>query len=117
MSEILTPHDIVTSLRDSGLIDRGTAHRLEQRIKAWAENQKAEGRKDGIVEAARKANIVLAGIRTAGQRTGAEKVLRELERLLPQGAPAAKEAYARGYTDGAAAERRKSWTKPTEKNE
>jgi hypothetical protein len=117
MTDILTPHEIVASLRDSGIIDKGTAHRLEQRIKAWAERQKAEGRKDGIVEAARKANVVLAAIKTAGQRAGAEKVLRPLERLLPQGPDAAKEAYSRGYTHGAAAERRKSSTRPPEKNE
>lgn len=69
------------------------------------------------MEAVRKANFVLAGLKTAGQRAGAEKVLRALERLLPPRPDAAKEAYSRGYSDGAAAERRKSWTRPPEKNE
>jgi hypothetical protein len=41
-------------------------------------------------------------------------VLRAVERLLPRGPDAAKEAYARGYTDGAADERRKAWTEPKE---
>ena len=80
---------------------------MERRIAAWAESQKAEGRRDGIVEAARKAKFVVAGIRRPGQRARAEKVLRTLERLLPQGPDAAKQAYSRGFTDGAVHERRK----------
>lgn len=114
MTDILPPHEIVTSLHDSGIIDKGTAQRLERRITAWAERQKAEGRRDGIVEAAAKARFVVAGIKSASQRAAAQKVLRAVERLLPQGPDATKEAYARGYTDGAADERRKGWSKPKE---
>jgi hypothetical protein len=44
MTDILSPHEIVTSLHDSGVIDKGTAQRLEQRITAWADSQKADGR-------------------------------------------------------------------------
>ena len=117
MTDILSPVEIAQWLRDSGLLSHGEAHRLEQRIFAWANLQKAEGRQHGILKAARKANVVLAGLKTAGQRAGAEKVLRALERLLPQAPDATKEAYARGYTDGAAAERRKGWTKTPEKND
>ena len=117
MTEILSPIEIAKSLYDSGTIDRGTAHRLEQRIFAWANLQKAEGRKDGIIEAAQKAKFVVAGIKSAGQRAAALKVLRAVERLLPQADDARQEAYARGYQDGAAAERRKGWTKPLEKND
>jgi hypothetical protein len=79
------PHDIAASLYDSGIIDKGTAHRLEQRIKAWAERRKAEGRRQEIVEAARKAKFVVTGIKSASQRAAALKVLRAVERLLPQG--------------------------------
>jgi hypothetical protein len=70
--------------------------RLEQRVTACAESQKAEGRRDGILEAARRAKYVVAGIKSAGQRAAAEKVLRAVERLLPQGPDGLKEAYARG---------------------
>jgi hypothetical protein len=117
MTDILSPIEIAQWLRDSGRLSHGEAHRLEQRIFAWASFQKAEGRKDGIVEAARKAKVVVAGIKSASQRAAALKVLRAVERLLSQGDDARQEAYARGYTDGAAAERRKSWTKPPQKNE
>ncbi|HVB59010.1 MAG TPA: hypothetical protein VNE63_21595 [Candidatus Acidoferrales bacterium] len=113
MTDILTPHEIVASLRDSGVIDKGTAHRLEQRIAAWAESQKAEGRSIGITEALRRAQATVARIKSAIQRAAAEKALRERGGPDP-GPDAAIEAYARGYTDGAAAERRKSWTKPRE---
>lgn len=114
MTEIPSPHEIVGSLCDSGVIDKGTAHRLEQRIKAWGESQKAEGRRDGIAEALRRAQAVVAKIRSVAQRAAAEKPLRAIEKLLPQGLPAIKEAYSCGYTDGAADERRKGWTKPKE---
>jgi flagellar biosynthesis/type III secretory pathway protein FliH len=103
MTDICTPHEIVGSLRDSGIIDTGTPRRLEQRIIAWAESQKAEGRRDGIADALRRAQAVVARIRSAAQRAAAEKALRAIEKLLPQGQPAIKEAYTRGYSDGAAA--------------
>jgi hypothetical protein len=57
MTDIFSPHQIATSLYDSKVIDKGTAHRLEQRITAWADSQKAEGRRNGIIEAARKARM------------------------------------------------------------
>ena len=60
---------------------------------------------------------VVARIRTAAQRAAAEKTIRAIENLLPQWPDAAKQAYARGHTDGAAHERRKSWTKQPERNE
>jgi len=114
LTDIFPPHDIAQGLQDIGRISQGEAHLLEQRISAWADSRKAEGRRDGIVEAARKAKLALAAIRSASQRAAAEKVLRAAERLLPKGPDEAKEAYARGYTDGAADERRKGWTKPKE---
>jgi len=52
MTDILSPIEIAQWLRDSGRISHGEAHRLEQRIKAWADGQKAEGRKNGIAESA-----------------------------------------------------------------
>ncbi len=117
MTDILSPIEIAQWLRDSGCLSLGEAHRLEQRIFAWANLQKAEGRKDGIVEAARKAKFVAAGIKSAGQRAAALKVLRAVERLLPQGDDARQEAYAHGYAAGAADERRKAGAKRPEKNE
>jgi len=107
MTDILPPHEIVTSLHDSGIIDKGTAQRLERRITAWAERQKAEGRRDGIVEAAAKARFVVAGIKSASHRAAAQKVLRAVEKLLPQDGGARHQAYARGHQDGATNERRK----------
>ncbi len=43
MTDILPPHDIAQWLQDRGRISLGEARRLEQRIIAWAESQKAEG--------------------------------------------------------------------------
>ena len=62
----------------SGLENQPSGARFPSRtaIFAWANLQKAEGRKDGIVEAARKAKFVVAGIKSAGQRAAALKVLR-----------------------------------------
>jgi len=111
MTDIFSHHEIVTSLCGMKVIDKGTAHRLEQRIKAWANSRKAEGRPDGIAEAARKANLVVAGIKSASGRAAAQKMLRAVEKLLPQGPDAAKEAYARGYTEGVADERQKMKTR------
>jgi hypothetical protein len=114
LTEILPPHDIAQRLQDIGRISDGEAHRLEQRIAGWTDTQKAEGRPGGIVEAARKAQLVVAGIKSASQRAAAEKVLRAVERLLPQGSEALKEAYGRGFTDGVVHERRKTRTQPKE---
>jgi hypothetical protein len=111
LTEILPLHDIAQWLQDIGRISHGEAHRLEQRIAAWANTQKAEGRREGIIDAARKAKFIVAGIKSPGQRAAAEKVLHAVERLLPQGSDERKEAYARGYTDGSTDERRKLRTK------
>ena len=80
------PHEIVASLCVSGVIDKGMAHCLEQRIAAWTDSQKAEGRRDGITEALRRAQATVARIRSAAQRLAAEKPLRANEKFLPQGA-------------------------------
>lgn len=71
--DILDPHEIAQWLRDAGSISLGGAHRLEQRIIAWAEGQKAQGRKDGIAEALGRAQAVVARIMSAAQRTAADK--------------------------------------------
>jgi hypothetical protein len=102
----LSPHEIAQGLRDSGLISHGDAHRLEQRITAWAANEKAEGRREGIIESVRRAKIAVAGIKSAAQRAAAEKPLRAVQKLLPQDSP----EYQRGYQDGTIDERRKART-------
>lgn len=101
---LLSPHEIAQGLRDSGLISHGDAHRLEQRIAAWAANEKAEGRREGITESVRRAKIAVAGIKSAAQRAAAEKPLRAIQKLLPQDSP----EYQRGYQDGTIDERRKA---------
>jgi DNA invertase Pin-like site-specific DNA recombinase len=95
----LSPHEIATFLLDSGMIDRGTADRLEQRIAAYADERASEGRKEGIAAAARKAAAVAGSLKGAGQRAAAEKVWRAIEMLLPHGREA-EQAYARGFKDG-----------------
>jgi hypothetical protein len=106
----LSPHEIAQSLRDSGLIKLGDAHRLEQRIAAWADAKKAEGRREGIAEAVRRAKIAVLGIKSAAQRAAAEKPLRAVQSLLPHDSP----EYQRGYRDGSHDERRKALAaKPT----
>ncbi len=79
MTAILSPHEIARSLYDSGIIDRGTAHRPRTAYNRWADSRKAEGRREGITEAARKAKFVVAGIKSPGQRAGPEKILRAVE--------------------------------------
>ncbi len=96
----LSARDIATLLLDSGVIDAGTARRLETRIIAYGEGRAGDGRKEGIEACARRAATAAAAIRGASQRTGAEKVLRAVERCLPHGGPAQKEAYSRGFKDG-----------------
>ncbi len=56
-------------------MDKGTAQRLEQRITAWADSRKAEGRCGGITAAARKVKFFVAGIKCANACAAAEKVL------------------------------------------
>jgi hypothetical protein len=97
---LLSPHEIAALLLDSGVIDKGTADRLEKRITAYGDNLASEGRKEGIVTAARKAASVAASVRGANQRAAAQKVWRAIEGLLPHGREAEKEAYARGFKDG-----------------
>jgi hypothetical protein len=102
MSEpIFSPQEIARFLLDSGLIDRGTADRLEKRIVAFGDGRASEGRKEGIATAARKAAAVATSIKGAGQRAAAEKVWRAIEGLLSHGREAEREAYARGFKDGA----------------
>jgi hypothetical protein len=98
---LLSPHEIATFLLDPGVIDKGTADRLEKRITAYGDSRESEGRKEGIATAARKAAAVAASIRGANQRAAAQKVWRAIEALLPHGREAEKEAYARGFKDGA----------------
>jgi hypothetical protein len=97
---LLSPHEIASFLLDSGVIDKGTAHQLEARIAAYGDIRASDGRKDGVVTAARKAAAVAASVKGANQRAGAQKVWRAIEALLPHGREA-QEAYARGYKDGA----------------
>ena len=93
--QLLSPHDIAHGLRDIARISLWEANRLEQRITAWAATQRAEGRRDGIAEAVRKAKIAVAGIKSAAQREAAQKPLRAVQSLLPKGS----EDYKRGYQD------------------
>jgi hypothetical protein len=97
----LSPHEIATFLLDSGFIDKGTADRLESRITAHGDSRASEGHTKGIATAAKKAAAVAASVKGAGQRAAAEKVWRAIEGLLPHGREAEKEAYARGFKDGA----------------
>jgi hypothetical protein len=99
---ILSPHEIATFLLDSGLIDKADAVRLEGRIKAHGDSRASEGRTEGIATAAKKAAAVAASVKGANQRAAAQKVRRAVEGLLPNGGrEAEKEAYARGFKDGA----------------
>jgi hypothetical protein len=100
---ILSPHEIAQTLHDAGHISLWEANKLEERIIEWAVSQKVEGRREGIAEAARRAKIAVAGIKSAAQRAAAEKPLRAVQSLLPQGS----EDYQRGYRDGSHDERRK----------
>jgi hypothetical protein len=98
---LLSPHEIAAILLDSALIDKGNADRLEKRITAYSDSRASEGRNEGIRTAARKAAAVAASVKGVNQRAGAQKVWRAIEALLPQGREAEKEAYARGFKDGA----------------
>jgi hypothetical protein len=106
----LSPHEMAEALRDSGLIKLVDANRLEQRITAWADAKKAEGRLEGITESLRRAKIAVAGIKSGAQRAAAEKPLQAIQKLLPHHS----EDYRRGYQDGTHDERRKAIAaKPT----
>jgi hypothetical protein len=104
---LLSPHEIAAILLDSGWIDKGNADRLEKRITAYGDSREGEGRNAGIATAARKAAAVAAFVKGTNQRAGAQKVWRAIEALLPQGRQAEKEAYARGFKDGA--EHQSNW--------
>lgn len=104
---ILSPREIAELLLDSGVIDKGTAERLERRIIAFGDGRASEARKDGLATAARKAAAVAASFKGANQRAAAQKVWQAVNALLPHGREAEKEAYARGFRDGA--EHRSKW--------
>jgi hypothetical protein len=108
----LSPQEIVAIIHDPGVIDKGTAVRLEQRIIAYGHSQLSEGRKQGIATAVRKAAAVAASIKGASQRAAAQRVWRAIEALLPQGREAEKEAYARGFKDGAEHQSKRQQPKP-----
>ena len=59
----LSARDIATFLRDSGVIDAGTAHRLEMRIIAYGESRAGDGRREGIQTCGRRAAAAAAGIK------------------------------------------------------
>jgi len=104
---LLTPREIASFLLDSGVIDTGTAHRLEARIIAYGESRAGEGHIEGIETCARRAAAAAAAIRSPSQRDGARKVLRAVERCLPRGGPAQKEGYSQGFKDGIEIQRRR----------
>jgi len=103
----LSARDIAAFLQDSGMIDAGTAHRLETRIIAYGDSRAGDGRKEGIAACARRAATSAAAIKGASQRTGAQKVLRAVEQLLPHGGAAQKEAYSQGFKDGVETQRKR----------
>jgi hypothetical protein len=82
------------------LIDKAAADRLETRIAAYGDRRASDGRKEGIMTAARKAAAVAGSLKGANQRAAAEKVWRAIEMLLPHSREA-EQAYARGFKDGA----------------
>jgi hypothetical protein len=104
--------DIATFLRDSGMIDAGTAHRLEMRIIAYGESRAGDGRREGIQACARRAAAAAAGIKGASHREAGVKVLRAVERLLPSANDARREAYSRGFNDGVETQRKRQQQKP-----
>lgn len=106
---------IASFLLDPGLIDWATAHRLESRIIAHGESRASEGHRDGIAAAARKAAAVAASFKGANQRAAAQKVWHAVDALLPYGREAEKEAYARGFKDGA--EHRSKWQRTAGRSE
>ena len=112
---LLSAHEIATFLLDSGSIDKGTADRLERRIIAYGDIRASDGRKDGVVTAARKAAAIAASIKGANQRAAAQKVWRAIEALLPH-AREAEEAYARGFKDGSEHRSKRHQQKPHPRN-
>ncbi len=110
---VFSAREIAEFLLDSGLIDKGTADRLEKRITAYGHGRASEGRKEGIATAARKAAAAAASVKGVNQRTAAEKVWRAVETLLPNhGREAEKEAYARGFKDGVELQQKRQQHRP-----
>ena len=58
---LFSARDIATHLKDSGVIDAGTAHRLETRIVAYGESRAGDGRREGIQACVRRAAAAAAG--------------------------------------------------------
>jgi hypothetical protein len=108
----LSPRDIATFLLDSGVIDRGTAHRLEMRIIAYGESRAGDGRREGIQACVRRAAAAAAAIKTASHREAAVKVLRAVEQLLPSASDGRREAYSRGFKDGVEIQLKRQRQKP-----
>lgn len=107
MPEPLTPQEIVSNLRDEGLIGAGAAMQLEQRILAYGAREREQGRIEGMTAAVKKGEGALYRARGSGQRTGAEKVLSAMRAMLPaevmarqQIAEAQDKGYRRGFRDG-----------------
>jgi hypothetical protein len=66
---LLSPSEIAATIYDSGHVrDRGSAERLEQRILAYGAAKGTEAHTQGLIQAARRAHIALAGIRSGSQR-------------------------------------------------
>jgi hypothetical protein len=84
---ILTPQEIVSNLRDSGLIAPASAALLEQRIVAYSESRAAqareEGRLEGLTEAVKKAEATVDRTRGERQKSAAGKVLWAIKNLMP----------------------------------
>jgi len=83
----LSPQEIVSNLRDSGLISQATAGLLEQRIVAYAASCAAQAREEGriqaITEAVKKAEGTVNRTRGEGQKSAAGRVLWAVKGLLP----------------------------------
>jgi hypothetical protein len=110
---VFSAREIATFLLDSGLIDKGTADRLEKRITAYGDRRAGEGRKEGVATAARKAAAVAASVKGVNQRAAAQKVWRAVENLLPNhGREAEKAAYSRGFKDGVEIQQKRQQQRP-----
>lgn len=96
MSDLITPAEIAASLRHSGNLTANEAARLEQRIIAWANAQKAADHERGIRDAYAEAYAAIANIRRATERHGAQMALYAIRKLLPK----TSEDYQRGFADG-----------------
>jgi flagellar biosynthesis/type III secretory pathway protein FliH len=100
---VLSPQEIVSNLRDSGVIDQATAIHLEQRITAYAESRAAQGREEGkleaITDAVKKAEATVNRTRGERQKSAAGKVLWAIRGLLPTES-AVRHEIARARTSG-----------------